>query len=91
MQFGSGQGDIATDIVALRQRVRELEDCRRQVGRMQPWTTSPGKFGTWSPDSNIGKTQVGGTTTWHAHSLCWVQEKTKEKEGRVADASFRLN
>jgi hypothetical protein len=97
MQFGTAVSpDLATDVIALRQRVKELEDERRTSGRslnqhekealealMDDVRALERKF-------NVSGNGGGG----HEHldrAMETVRNKLKEMEGRVTNDSFRLN
>jgi hypothetical protein len=88
-------GDWMTDMVALRQRVKELEDARRQSGR----TSNPHEGAALDSliedvrrlERTIGS---GGSDGGHEHlerAMEVVRNKLKEMEGRVTNDSFRLN
>jgi hypothetical protein len=96
MQFGSVQGDVATNMVALQQRVKELENGRRLAGR-NPNRHEAAAFESikqyvrelerWYEHRNAG----GGGQEHLEWAMTVIQEKMKEMEGRVTDAPFRLN
>jgi phage shock protein A len=95
MQFGDG--NLATDVIALRQRFKELEDGRRQTGQ------ASNRYETAALDlltQDVRELErlalgsagsAGGGNEHLERSMTVIREKLKEMEGRVTDASFRLN
>ena len=96
MQFGSTPGDLGADMVALRQRVKELEDHARQSGRPvnrhETVAVESLTRDIRDLEARIGSQVVGGGNRDHLErSMEVMRAKMKEMEGRVTDASFRLN
>jgi hypothetical protein len=99
MQFGASPGDVGTDVIALRQRVKELEDGARRSGR----TTNcheTAAFAALERDVRdlealatvAGNSGVGVGASEHLErTMDVLRAKIKEIEGWVTDLSFRLN
>jgi hypothetical protein len=96
MQLGSPGGDLASDMVGLRQRIKELEDSRHQSGRgLNAHETGVLKGLTQDvralERTSLGHGSASGGTEHLDKAIVVLRTKLKEMEGRVTDSSFRLN
>jgi hypothetical protein len=99
MQFGASPGDVGADVIALRQRVKELEDGARRSGRSTN-RHETAAVATLEKDVRdlealatvAGNGGVGAGASEHLErTMDVLRAKIKEMEGRVTDSSFQLN
>jgi hypothetical protein len=96
LQLENPSGNLTTDLIGMRQRIKELEDHRQHTGRSSN-RSDTGALDLLTQDvralERVSQEHVGeGVGTQHLErSITIVREKLKEMEGRVTDSSFRLN
>ena len=93
IQFGTAPTSVGTDLIALRQRVKELEDNQRQ-GNRAPNRHEDAAINGLVLEIRELERKIDGPTGGTSHlerSMAVLKEKVKEMEGRVTDSSFRLN
>jgi hypothetical protein len=96
LQLENPGGSLATDMIGLRQRIKELEDNRQQAGRVfDRYETATVEALTQDVRAlervAQGHVNAGGGTEHLERSVTLLREKLKEIEDRVTDSSFRLN
>jgi hypothetical protein len=93
-----GGGAVGADVIALRQRVKELEDGFRQSGRTSDRHETDA-FAALEKDVRdlealatvVGHGGAGAPVEHLERSVEVLRAKIKEMEGRVTDSSFRSN
>jgi hypothetical protein len=98
-QFGTSPGGVGADVIALRQRVKELEEGARRSGRTAN-RHETAAFEALTKDVRDLEAIVDVAGNWGVgmggqehleRTMDVLRAKIKEMEGRVTDSSFRLN